>query len=364
MFFASDNGSGVAPEIMAAILRANEGYTRSYGADAIMDRVRTLIRQTFEAPDAAVYLVATGSAANALSIALYAQPWTAVFCHEDAHAALDECGGPEFYSGAKLVLVPGPHGKMTPENLIQALGKVGESGVHGVQRGMLSLTNVTEAGTVYTPAEIATLTSLAMAKDLPCHLDGARLANALVATGATPAEMTWKAGIDIVSLGGTKNGCMGVEAVVIFDPAKAWEFELRRKRGGHLFSKHRFLSAQMEAYLTGNLWLRLAGQSNAMGRRVADGLASIPGITFLHPADANILFLQWPAGTHARAEAKAAIYYRFPAPAGREAARLVASWCTTAQEVDDLLSALRQDSLLAFELSDVLHGDQRTAPNP
>ena len=358
MFFASDNGSGAAPEIMAAVQRANEGYARSYGADAIMDRVRRKIRAVFEAPEAAVYLVATGTAANALALALYAQPWSAVFCHEDAHAALDECGAPEFYSGAKLALVPGRHGKMTPETLTQALGKVGESGVHGVQRGMLSLTNVTEAGTVYTPSEIAALTALAKAKGLPCHLDGARLANALIATGATAAEMTWKAGIDVVSFGGTKNGCLGVEAVVIFDPAKAWEFELRRKRGGHLFSKYRFLSAQMEAYLEGGLWLRLATQANTMAARIATGLKTIPAASLLHPADANILFLEWPEGTHAVTEAKGAIYYRWPAPAGREAARLVASWSTTEQDVDGLLAALRQDSLLAFNLSEVLHGSQ------
>ena len=341
MYFASDNGSGAAPEIMAAILRANDGYARSYGADPIMDRVRSKIRAVFEAREAAVYLVATGTAANALAIALYAQPWTAVFCHEDAHAALDECGAPEFYSGAKLVLVPGPHGKMTPDTLTQALGKIGESGVHGVQRGMLSLTNVTEAGTVYTPSEIAALTALAKAKGLPCHLDGARFANALVAASATAAEMTWKAGIDVVSFGGTKNGCLGVEAVVIFDPAKAWEFELRRKRGGHLFSKHRFLSAQIEAYLTDNLWLRLAAHSNAMGSRIAEGLKTIQGTSLLHPADANILFPEWNAGVHDRAEAKGAIYDRCNATANREAARLVASWNTTEQDVDGLLDVLR-----------------------
>ncbi len=341
MFFASDNGSGAAPEIMAAVLRANDGYARSYGADPIMDRVRQQIRQTFEAPDAAVYLVATGTAANALAISLCAQPWTAVFCHEDAHAALDECGAPEFYSGAKLALVPGDHGKMTPGTLTQALGRIGESGVHGVQRGLLTITNVTEAGTTYTPAEISTLTALAKAKGLPCHLDGARFANALVATGATAAEMTWKAGIDIVSFGGTKNGCLGVEAVVIFDPAKAWEFELRRKRGGHLFSKHRFLSAQMEAYLTDDLWLRLATHANVMGARIATGLSSRPGVRLLHPVDANILFTEWRSGTHDRAEAKGAIYYRLPAPEGREAARLVTSWSTSDQDVDNLLSALR-----------------------
>lgn len=340
MFFKSDNGSGVAPDILAAILRANDGYAGSYGADAIMDRVRAQVRTLFEAPEAAVYLVATGTAANALSIALCAQPWTAVFCHDGAHVALDECGAPEFYSGAKLALVPGAHGKITPQTLSQALGKFGD-GVHSVQRGMLTLTNVTEAGTVYSTGEIAALTGLAKATSLPCHLDGARFANALVATGATPAEMTWRAGIDILSLGGTKNGCMGVEAVVIFDPSRAWEFELRRKRGGHLLSKHRFLSAQIEAYLTDDLWLRLASQANAMGQQLAKGIATLPDVRLLHPADANILFPEWPLGTHDRAEAKGAAYYRYPAPPEREVARLVTSWSTTEAEVDGLIAALR-----------------------
>jgi threonine aldolase len=341
MFFKSDNGSGAAPEVMAAVLRANDGYATSYGADEIMDRVRAQVRAVFEAPEATVYLVATGTAANALSLAIYAQPWTAVFCHEDAHIAVDECGAPEFYSGAKLALVPGAHGKMTPETLGAALARIGESGVHGVQRGMLSVTNVTEAGTVYTPAEVAALTTLARARGLPCHLDGARFANALVATGSTAAEMTWKAGIDMVSFGGTKNGCMGVEAVVIFDPAKAWEFELRRKRGGHLFSKHRFLSAQMEAYLQDDLWLRLAAHANQMGARLVEGMATVAGAHLLHPAQANILFPEWTSGTHARAEARGAKYYQWNAPEGREAARLVASWSTTEADVDGLIAALK-----------------------
>lgn len=337
MRFASDNTSGAAPEIMAAILNANDGYERSYGADAAMNRVTDLVREIFEAHEAEVRLVATGTAANALAIATHVQPWDGVLCHQHAHIAEDECNAPEFYSGAKLVLIPGAHGRITPDGLAQALAITGESGVHGVQRGMLSLTNVTEAGTVYTPAEIAALTALAKAKGMPCHLDGARFANALVATGATPAEMTWKAGIDVLSLGGTKNGCLGVEGVVLFNPAKAWELELRRKRGGHLFSKHRFLSAQMEAYLTGGLWLRLAAQANAMGQRLVQGLrerqAHVP------PADANMLFPEWPAGHHDRLEAAGAHFYRFPAPEGRERARLVASWSTTETDVDRFLNA-------------------------
>ena len=340
MFFASDNTAPTHPAIMAALQHANETYARSYGDDDLMLRVRTQIRDLFQAPEAAVYLVATGSAANALAVACHVQPWQAVFCHEDAHIATDECNAPEFYSGAKLALIPGAHGKITPDALTAALSKIGESGVHGVQRGMLSLTNVTEAGTVYSPAEIAVLTALAKQHNLPCHLDGARFANALVATNATPAAMTWAAGIDVLSLGGTKNGCMGVEAVVIFDPAKAWEFELRRKRGGHLFSKHRYLSAQMVAYLQDGLWLTLATHANAMAARLHQSLARIPGATLRHAVDANILFPTLAPGTNARAAAKGAVYYNWLTPEGTEAARFVTSWSTTEQDVDNLLQAL------------------------
>ncbi len=341
MNFASDNGSGAAPEVLAAVVAANPGFARSYGADALSARVRDQVRHLFEAPEAEVFLVATGTAANALSIALCAPPWSAVLLHEDAHAMQDECGAPEFFSGgAKLVGLSGPHGKILPETLAAALARLGESGVHGVQRGMLSLTNLTEAGTVYAPAEIAALTAQARAWGLPVHLDGARLANALVATGATPAEMTWRAGIDVLSLGGSKNGCLGVEAVVLFDPAKAWELQLRRKRAGHLFSKHRFLAAQMAAYLTDGLWLRLAAQANAMGARLAQGLARVPGARLLHPTPANMLFALLAPGTNARAQSRGAVYYPVPAPQGQDAARLVASWSTTPDDVDALIAAL------------------------
>lgn len=340
MRFASDNTSGAAPEVLAAMLRANDGYDRSYGADAGMKRVTALVRHLFEAPEAVVHLVATGTAANALAIASYCPPWGAVFCHTHAHVAEDECGAPEFYSGAKLVLVPGTHGKMTPDTLAASLARIGEGGVHGVQRGMLTLTNLTEAGTVYTAAETAALTAVAKGYGLPSHLDGSRFANALVATGATPAEMTWKAGIDVLSLGGTKNGCLGVEAVVLFDPARAWEFELRRKRGGHLFSKHRFLSAQMEAYLTDGLWLRLASQANTAARLLAEGLQAKAHISLKYSVAANMLFTEWPEGTHVRLEAGGAVYYRLPCPEGRERARLVTSWSTTEADVAAFLNAL------------------------
>lgn len=341
MFFASDNGAPVPPQVMAALAQANAGYAKSYGADPITAQVRDQIRHLFEAPQAAVYLVATGTAANALALATICPPWGAVFCHRHAHIEEDECGAPEFFSaGAKLALVDGAHGKMTPDSLAEVLARTGTGGVHGVQRGALSLTNVTEAGTVYTPSEVAGLTALARTHGLPCHMDGARFANALVATGASPAALTWQAGIDILSLGGTKNGLLGVEAVVIFDPARGWEFELRRKRAGHLASKHRYLAAQMAAYLEEGLWLRLAGQANAMAARLASGIAALPGVSLTHPVEANIVFAEWPAGRHARLEAAGAVYYRAPAAPGREAARLVASWCTTEAEVDAFLATL------------------------
>ncbi len=343
MFFASDNTSGAPPQVMQALLRANEGFARSYGGDDIMARVTAQVRALFDAPEASVHLVATGTAANALALAALTDPWGAVFCHRHAHIAEDECGAPEFYTnGAKLVLIDGAHGRLTPDALTEALATTGASGVHGVQRGCLSLTNVTEAGTVYTPAEIAALTAIAKSHGLPCHLDGARFANALVATGASPADMTWRAGIDMLSFGGTKNGLLGVEAVVLFDPAKSWELELRRKRGGHLFSKHRFLSAQMEAYLQDGLWLRLAAQANAMGQRLAQGIAGLNHAALTHPSQANMVFANWEPGGHARLQAADAVYFDLrPLPDGRETARMVASWNTTEDHVDRFLAALK-----------------------
>jgi threonine aldolase len=235
MWFSSDNAGPAHPAVMAALMRANEGHAASYGADEAMERVRARIREVFEAPEAAVFLVATGTAANALTLACLCPPWGSVFCHEYSHVAEDECGAPEFYTGgAKLMLVPGADCKMDAGVLGAMVAKAAGS-VHNVQRGAVSLTNATEAGTVYAPDEVAAIAAVARAHGMPVHLDGARFANALVSLGCSPAEMTWKAGVDAVSFGGTKNGLLGVEAVVLFDPALAWEFELRRKRGAISF---------------------------------------------------------------------------------------------------------------------------------
>ena len=356
MEFASDNASGAAPEIMDAVARINTGYAPSYGTDPAMDRVRALIRETFEAPEAEVYLVATGTTANALSLACLCPPWGAVYAHAEAHVEMDECGAPEFYiGGGKIVRIGGRDGKLAPADLSRAIEKTPQGFVHSVQRGAVTLTNTTEAGTVYSPAEIAALTAVAKAYGLPTHLDGARFANAVVATGATPAEMTWKAGIDILSFGGTKNGCLGVEAVVLFDAARAWEFELRRKRGGHLFSKHRYLSAQMEAYLTGGLWLQLARAANDRAAALEQAVLAVPGARLMHPREANMLFAYLPRGTHRRAMQAGAHYYLWPFDQSLEgaedealSARFVASWCTTEAEIDAFARLIRgSDTVVA-----------------
>lgn len=352
MWFASDNTSPAAPEVLAAVLRANQGYATSYGSDAAMGRVTQRLREIFEAPEAAVYLVPTGTAANALALACLCPPWATVYGHRNAHIEEDECGAPEFYTGgAKLALLDGASARIDPASLETALAFTARAGVHNVQRGALSITNATEAGTVYRPEDVAELSALARRYHLPVHMDGARFTNALVSVGCTPSELTWRAGVDVLSFGGTKNGCLGVEAVILFDPAHAWEFELRRKRGGHLFSKHRFLSAQMEGYLSDGLWLTLARQANARARQLSDGIAALPGASIVHPTEANAVFAAWPRAGHRAVRAAGAHYYLWPGHQSFDgpdddpiAARLVCNWSTTEAEVEGFLRALRADA--------------------
>jgi threonine aldolase len=347
MHFASDNSGPVHPKVIAALAAANDGYALPYGADDLMNAVRAHIREVFEAPEAAVYLVATGTAANSLALATLCQPYQTVFCSPVAHIHEDECNAPEFYSGgAKLTLV-GDEAKMTPDALRRMIAAEESRGVHGPQRGPVSITNVTERGTVYTPAEVAALAQVAKSYGLPVHLDGARFANALVATGATAAEMTWKAGVDAVSFGGTKNGLMGVEAVILFDPARAWEFELRRKRGAHLFSKHRYLSAQMLAYLEDGLWLDLARAANAANARLVRGLQQVPGVHFIHEPQANMSFSGWARTGHARLHDAGAQYYVWEGnlegddPDETLTARMVCDWSARDEMIDAFVDLVR-----------------------
>ncbi|MGR3805042.1 threonine aldolase family protein [Marinibacterium profundimaris] len=346
MFFASDNTGPVHPDVMAALAAANEGYAMGYGADALAAEVQDRIREIFEAPEAVVYLVATGTAANSLALATLSTPWQTVFCSPVAHIHEDECNAPEFFTGgAKLTLV-GDADKMTPETLRAAIAGEETRGVHGPQRGPVSITNVTERGTVYTAGEVAGLCAVAKEFGLPVHLDGARFANALVATNATPAEMTWRAGVDALSFGGTKNGCMGVEAVVFFDAEKAWEFELRRKRGAHLFSKHRYLSAQMAAYLQDDLWLRLARMANDGAAKLADGLKDA-GAGFEWEPQANMIFPSFPRKRHQALHEAGAKYYVWEGdldgadPEERLTARLVCDWSVSEDGIDRFLEVLK-----------------------
>ncbi len=341
MFFASDNAGPAHPQVMERVMAANADYAMPYGKDPIMDEVRTGIRTAFEAPEAAVYLVATGTAANALALATYCQPWQTIFCSQVAHIHEDECNAPEFYAGAaKLTVIPTAD-KLTPEGLTAAIKPRDPSDVHSAQRGPVSITQVTERGSVYSLGELRALTAVAKSYGLPVHLDGARFANAMMALGCTAAEMTWKSGVDVVSFGGTKNGCMGVEAVVFFDPEKAWEFELRRKRGAHLFSKHRFLSAQMAGYLQDGLWMHTAQMANENAAYLAAGLRNA-GAEFLHEPQANMIFASFPRGVHKKLHVAGAKYYLWDGPlegADDEmvGARLVCDWSITHEQIDIFL---------------------------
>lgn len=314
MYFASDNTGPAHPAVMQALQDANSGYQPSYGADTLMEEVRAQLRDIFEAPEAAVYLVATGTAANVLALATLTRPWETIFCAPRAHIQMDECNAPEFYSGgAKLTLV-GQEDKITPAALERAITGWVKGDVHTSQRGPLSLTQATEWGQLYSVDEISALCAVAHAHDCPVHMDGARFANAVAALNVSPADMTWRAGVDALSFGGTKNGCLGVEAVIFFDPRHAWEFELRRKRGAHLFSKHRYLSAQMKGYLADGLWLQTAAAANTAGAKLADGMRGLPDCRILNEVQVNMIFATLPRATHQRLHAAGAAYSLYDGP--------------------------------------------------
>jgi threonine aldolase len=344
MNFASDNAGAVHPRIMAALAAANDGHVPAYGGDSITRAAQELVREVFDAPDAAVHFVPTGTAANALSLSLLAPGWGKIFCHEDAHIQTSETGAPEFFTGgAKLVTVPGTGGKITPEALTEALVRNGRDSVHAGQNVALSLTNATEWGRVYDADEVAALTAMAHAQGLACHMDGARFVNALVSLDLAPADLTWRAGIDVLSLGGTKNGCMGVEAVVIFDPALSDEFEFRRKRAGALVSKHRYLAAQVLAWLEGDLWLQMARHANAMAHELALGLSRLPGVRIDQRVETNAVFATLSRALYQRARDAGMSFHLWPHTQDEAAEetlsiRLVCGWDT---RLDDVTGALR-----------------------
>lgn len=346
MHFASDNSGPVHPTIMEAVAAANDGWAVGYGNDALTGRAVTRVRKAFEAPEASVYFTATGTACNAILLATLAKPYEIVFCTPEAHIHEDECNAPEFYTGgAKLSLIDSRDALMDPDALDAEMAKRGGWGVQGPQPGAVSITTVTERGTLYGLDHIRAIADIAHRHGAKLHLDGARFANACAAMNCTAAELSWKAGVDAVSFGGTKNGCMGVEAAVIFDPALAWEFELRRKRGGHLFSKHRYLSAQMDAYMEDGLWLRLARGANDAGQRLARGLRRCPDVSFRWQPEANMIFIDFPRGVHHRLKEAGAMYNLWAGtlegdPSGTATARLVTDWSCPESDIESLVSLL------------------------
>jgi threonine aldolase len=324
MDFRSDNTAAAAPEILAALTAANVGTRTSYGEDPQSARLEQRLKDLFET-DLAAYYVATGTAANALGLSLLTPPYGAVYCHEEAHILVDECGAPEFYSGgARIVGLPGGSGKITAAQLRARLPD-GAGEVHHVQPAAISLTQATEAGTVYRPGEIAAIAEVAREHHLRLHMDGARFANALAFLQVSPAEVTWRAGVDVLSFGASKNGALAAEVVILFDRSLARPFGFRRKRAGHLFSKMRFLTAQLEAYLADGLWLRLAARANSLARRLADGLARLPGVHLCHPVEANEVFVDLPEPVIAGLLADGFQFYRWPG-AHPQRVRLVAAF--------------------------------------
>jgi threonine aldolase len=332
----SDNAAGVAPEILQAVSAANVGSALAYGADEVTERFEALVRTVFEHPTARVFPVTSGTAANALSLSALCPPWGAVLCHETAHILNSEAAATSMLGGGiQLRGVAGDDFRMHPHTLAAAFDATRWGDNHHSQPAVLSFTQPTDLGTIYRVDEIAELTAAARERGLRSHLDGARLANAIVALGCSPADVTWRAGIDVVSLGATKNGALSAEAIVTFDDDAADQLVYRTKRAGHVTSKMRFQSAQLIAYLTDELWLRLAGTANARMAQLADGLREL-GVGFVNRPDVNMLFAE-VADAHADAlEAAGLRFYRIRPGV----IRLVTSWQTTEAEIEAALDAV------------------------
>lgn len=345
MFFASDNWAGAHPAINDRLSKESTRFAAAYGTSELDRAIEIRFNELFER-EVAVFFVATGTAANSLSLASIARPGGLTFCHSEAHIIEDECGAPDFFSGMRMVAVEGPAGKMLPENLVERIARYPQDAVHHGRAAAVSMTQATEVGTVYTLEEIDAISKIAKDNGLPLHMDGARFANALVSLGTTPAEMTWKRGVDVLSFGGTKNGCWCAEAIVFFDPALARDFAFLRKRTAQLFSKSRFIAAQFDAYLHDDLWLGLASHANAMADRLRAGFASLNSARLAWPTSANEVFAILPKASADAAMEKGAKFYDWLVPRdmpervgeGEILIRMVTSFATTEADVDEFLS--------------------------
>lgn len=347
MFFASDNWAGAAPEIVEAVAREATGFAASYGVSDTDRAIEARFSELFER-EVAVFFVATGTAANSLGLAAVEKPGGAVFCHREAHIVEDECGAVEFQTGgARLMQLDGPHAKLEPRTLARAIDRLPPGFVHAGQPMAVSLTQATEAGTVYSIDEIEEIAEICRRRNLPLHMDGSRFVNALVHLDASPAEMTWRAGIDILSFGATKNGCICAEALLFFDPAMAADLPFMRKRAGHLFSKTRFVAAQFHAYFADGLWLDMARHANAMADRLRAGLSQLEDARLAWPTQTNEVFAVLDKERAAALRAAGAAFYDWPPPHGEEIGeaeqlvRLVTSFATKPEEVDRFVAALK-----------------------
>jgi len=335
--FASDNYSGICPEAWRALEAANAGHAPGYGADDWTRAATDAIRCAFDA-DCDVYFVFNGTAANALALAAICRNTDAIVCHAMAHINVDECGAPEFMSGgAKLLTIDSPYAKLSPAAVVAAA--VTPHDEHSSRPHALALSQATELGTVYTQAEIAALCEVAHARKMRVQMDGARFANAVAALGCRPGDLSWRAGVDVLCLGGTKNGLPAGEAIVFFDRALAEEFARRRKQAGQLASKMRFLAAPWLGVLEEGAWLRHAAHANAMARRLADGLAAMPQARLLAPVEANGVFVDLPKHAIDALHDKGWRFYVF---IGETGARLMCAWDTSVEAVDRLLADLKR----------------------
>ncbi|MCW5725035.1 MAG: threonine aldolase [Maricaulaceae bacterium] len=337
MNFLSDTTAPAHPAVIEAMARANTGYAPSYGADALSARVEARLKEIFET-DLKLLFASSGTAANALALSALCPAHGAVLCHDEAHIHRDERGAPEFFTGgAKLIALPGEHGKIAMGALEDALAQWPQDFVHASPPRVLSLSNLNEAGCAYSPAETAERAAAANRHGMSVHIDGARFANAVAATGASPADLTWRAGADALSLGATKGGAAMAEAVILFPAAmeRFAELQIRQKRAGQMAAKMRFIAAQFDAWLEDGLWLTLAAQANAMARALAEGLCALPGASLAHPVDGNEVFVRLPETLAARLKAAGAGFYGWP----DGSARFVASWTTEQADVDALLKA-------------------------
>lgn len=334
--FASDNISCVCPEVMDALVAANSGIAASYGGDEWSSRLQTEFSKIFET-EVTVFPAVTGTASNALALAALAPVFGRIYCHELAHINTDECNAPEFFtSGAKLIPMRGHNGKIAADDFAAAIRGTGN--VHLAQPAAISMAQSCETGAVYQLDEISAIANVAHDHDMKVHMDGARFANGIASLGVTPAQMTWKSGVDVLSFGGTKNGCLAAEAILFFKPELAENFQYLHKRAGQLLSKMRFISAQLIAYLSNDVWLRNACHANAMAQKLSSGLAVFPDIELAYPTQSNEVFVRIPPKIvdHLNSEG----YEVNEDELDGGAARFVTAWDTNPEDVNKMLETI------------------------